>query len=425
MMTVRRRQVSDQPYPQNMTLEVDRWESAGTKDNPDVLISSTIDINGISYTLYGFRVFDPESAGDCPSGSISWEHHEAYGPILWNIEHGQQYLKYCLQSEKDNKNIPQPMPYLPTADLILLQDWFDAVLSTFVSDHTLTPPRIVIKGQPYILTMIPSVESRAEKVPLELTSRSWLPYVEVEQGYKETLIKINTHLFKIKAFEIFEQINKPSVEKKYSTGNFLIEDTLEQHQYVIEGCHKFKNIKNQSTPSVSISGHNYLLFGMSAVVEEEQNKYEKYQEEIEVEKILPQGIIEYRFDQNMPEGWGALIDLIAETLHGQSKKSASMTCTLTPAELEQAGICILPHQLDWLNGTTNSILDRFARWYKKDTTDKLKIQPEEFNLSFEWTKTGTNYTTTISETNRKLLKNLEKGAASRAVATGDPLRIII
>ena len=412
--------------PAETTLKKLHWNSVGPNGNKGVLICSGIDINGVSCSLYGIRVYDPEITDICPPGTLTWEHYEAYGPILWNIEHGEQYFEECLRSDEDNKPIPNPPPYLRTTKFNAMEDWLDSLLVTYKSDYTLTPPRIVVHEQPYILAMIPVSEESGEiSSSIELNPNSWMPYASAP-GYQETLIEVDGHLIKIKAFEVLERKKNQFKTTLYSTGDETIIDYLEQHKYIIQGRNKFRD--DQKTPvPVHIGRHNYLLFGISANREEEQQRYDKYHKEQEASKILPQGIIEYHIGEQIPEDWGKLIEFMAAEILENHNISVGNIYNLDLQKLEKTDIELPTKQnlLSWLNNTTKTVLYRSAQWYKKADNDELEINPEKFDLSLEWYLEGNTYKTKIDPITKQLLSNMEKGAAERATITSDPLQIII
>ncbi len=419
-------------YPHGSNIEtmesnivsVERWTPVGPKDNSDVLIKTDIAINGVQHSVYGFRVFDPELVGACPPGTLTWDHYDEYGPLLWNIEHGQQFIEQVMRAEKDGLPV-QHAPYLPTSEYTHLEDCLDTIISTFRSDYALTPPRIIIDGQAYILALIPSSQGHCKTGDITLTESSWLPYLDDHKGYRETLIKLNDHLLKIKAFEVLVQTKRTGPGSIHSTGSPTIKDWLEQHRHILNAYNTYAGSAQGQTATIKIEQRNYLLFGLSAVEKEERVRYQKYREEIEVGALLPPGIAEYRFDIGMPKEWGIIIDTIAEDLKKPQPAEEDITYLLTPEQLEESGIDVPRNPLEWLNNITSTAPIRYARWYQKDEQEQVVKNPKQSDLSLEWRRTSKGYVSHISETVKTLLTNKEKGAATRSVESGDPLRIPI
>jgi len=186
----------------------------------------------------------------------------------------------------------------------------------------------------------------------------------------------------------------------------------------------FKDCRPQSLPSTQIDGHNYLLFGMSAVKLEEQKRYLEYLEKQEIINLLPQGIVEYRLNGQIAEDWANIIEFMAQEISANRSFDHNDTFTLDLEQLDKTDTEIPENILAWLNATTRGVLYRGARWYIKNSENQLETNPEEFNFSFEWVLRGRFYRTELNPISKKLLENMEQGAAQRASSTSDPLRIM-
>lgn len=380
-------------------------------------MSLDISICGQIHTLFAFCVFDPVALGWCPEGALAGEAYDQYGMIMWNMDRARDYVSKCLESE--DGELPQPASLLLPNECSLVEDWLECIETIFTSDFT--QPRQVINGLPYLVGLLPTGKPTGTIAPVEIGQPDFLPYKTDRNGYREALIRISGHLIKLKAFQILESKSRSRV-RIYSSGDPIIQDWMQQFSYALDGYYDYLKVSDKNPGTTNLGGQNYLLFGASAVEQEERQQHDDYFERVDVESLLSAGAVEYRFDPGMPEEWPIFIEHLAEKARSEK---ISGELFLSRSTLRSVFGELPENPLGWLNFLTGTCSTRYANWFARDEEGELETKPPRWSLCLDWTEKGSVFVCSLDGDNIRLLKNIKKGEVVQAVETGCPLRITV
>lgn len=393
------------------------WNEIGPKDSPVAILSMDLTICGQIHTLFAFCVFDPESLGWCSPGALAGPAYGNYGMIMWNAEHARSYVNKCLEGDRNDP--PEPSSMLLPPEYTLVEDWVDSIGTIFTSDFS--EPTMMINGLPYVLGLLPTGERTGVAGSVEIGQLDFLPYPSERAGYREALIRIDGHLIKLKAFQVLESKSRNRT-RTYSTGEPMVQDWLQQFSYTLDGYYEYLKPKNRTKPTVSVDGHNYMLFGVSAVEHEESRRRDEHKEESDVRTRMTGDVVEYRFDPGMPEEWPLLIEHLADQA---AKDAFDSKIVLSRTQMESVLGELSENPLGWLNFLTGTASVRYSNWFSHDEDGELETKPARWSLCLDWTEEGSVFVCQVNEDTKHLLKNLKKGEAVKAVETGCPLRITV